>query len=189
MTKVTKLHYNSPLILTFSFLCIVCYYLLDFLQSLNSPFFVLRSSFSFVKISDYSSVFLYVLNHANPEHLFGNLTFILLLGPILEEKYGRKKLFYMIVVTTLATAILNIIFFNTGLIGASGIVFMLIILISFVNVEDGRVPLTFIMVFVLFISKEVYASFENDQISQFAHIIGGILGAIFGFTNKSKTIE
>jgi len=181
-----KLHYNSPFILTFSFLCIVLYFLLQATGLHHAGFFVLGGSFSFTDFSAYVSVFTYVLNHADVEHLFGNLGFILLLGPILEERYGTKRLFYMVSVTTLATAVLNIIFFSTGIIGASGIVFMLIILISFTNMKDGKIPITFILVFLLYVGKEVVNSFEEDQISQFAHILGGICGAFFGFQSNRK---
>ncbi len=182
-----KLHYNSPFILTFTFLCIILYFLLKGTGLDQTDFFVLRGSFSFTALASYVSVFTYVLNHADVEHLFGNLSFILLLGPILEERYGSKRLFYMTLTTTLATAILNIIFFSTGIRGASGIVFMLIILISFTNMKNGKIPLTFILVFLLYVGKEVVNSFEEDNISQFAHILGGICGAFFGFQSNRNT--
>ncbi|HJW29514.1 MAG TPA: rhomboid family intramembrane serine protease, partial [Saprospiraceae bacterium] len=69
---------------------------------------------------------------------------------------------------------------------ASGIVFMLILLVSFTNSKSGEIPVTFILVALLFIGKEVLASLQNDQISQFAHIIGGMCGSIFGFINRPK---
>jgi rhomboid protease GluP len=34
---------------------------------------------------------------------------------------------------------------------------------------------------VLFLVKEVSSAFAQDNISQFAHIIGGICGSFFGF--------
>ncbi|MEL6194553.1 MAG: hypothetical protein AAFR66_21015, partial [Bacteroidota bacterium] len=34
---------------------------------------------------------------------------------------------------------------------------------------------------ILFLGKEVYQSVSTDDVSQFAHIIGGICGGIFGF--------
>jgi membrane associated rhomboid family serine protease len=101
-----------------------------------------------------------------------------------EEKYGSKRLLIMILLTALVTGILNILFFNTGLLGASGIVFMLILLSSFTNVRNGEIPITFILVAFLFLGKEVLESIQNDNISQFAHIIGGICGSIFGFRSR-----
>ena len=55
-------------------------------------------------------------------------------------------MFEMILVTALLTALLNAVFFNTGLLGASGIVFMLILLSSCANIRAGEIPLTLILV-------------------------------------------
>ena len=90
----------------------------------------------------------------------------------------------MIAVTALITALLNNFFFPSGLMGASGIVFMMILLSSFANLKQGHIPLTFVIIVVLFLGKEVYNSLKMDNISQFAHILGGICGSIFGFAQK-----
>jgi len=130
----------------------------------------------------YFRLFSHVIGHDNWEHLMNNLMFILLLGPILEEKYGSKDLLMMFGITALIIGVLQIIFFpGTALLGASGIVFMLILLASVTNFQAGRVPLTFILVVILYLGKEVSQSLASDQISQFAHIIGGVIGGIFGF--------
>jgi membrane associated rhomboid family serine protease len=130
------------------------------------------------------TLFTHVIGHANLEHLLGNLTFILLLGPIVEEKYGGRMTVIMMLVTALVTGLLNILFFHTGLLGASGIVFMLILLVSFTNSKSGEIPITFILIALLFIGKEILQSIQSDQISQFAHIIGGVCGSVFGFTTR-----
>jgi membrane associated rhomboid family serine protease len=105
---------------------------------------------------------------------------------MLEEKYGWRVLLIMMALTALATAILNSLLFNTGLLGASGIAFMLILLSSFTNLRSGRIPLTFILVAFLFIGSEFANSFRPDNISQFAHILGGAAGTLFGFLIKNK---
>jgi rhomboid protease GluP len=62
---------------------------------------------------------------------------------------------------------------------------MLIILSSFVNIKKGSIPLTFILVALLYIGREVASGLlSNDNISQFTHIAGGVCGAVFGFTLK-----
>jgi membrane associated rhomboid family serine protease len=65
--------------------------------------------------------------------------------------------------------------------GASGIVFMFIILSSLTNFRSGDIPLTFILVILLFLTREILEAFGNDNISQFAHVLGGITGSVFGF--------
>lgn len=176
-----RLSYNSPIILTFSLLCVAVHLINLVTEGATYPFFSLNPNFGFNGVSDFSGTFLYTLGHANFQHLISNLTFLLLLGPILEEKYKAKNLLLMILVTTLITALLHKLFFNQILLGASGLVFMCIILASFVNVKQGTIPLTFILIVILFLGKEIYQSFREDNISQFAHIIGGICGGIFGF--------
>ena len=102
----------------------------------------------------------------------------------------------MIIVTALVTGLLHILFasllgdpmVNEGLLGASGIVFMLIILSSLTNFQKGTIPLTFILVAILFLGKEIYAGLTaEDNISQLAHIGGGICGGILGFIAERNT--
>ena len=93
----------------------------------------------------------------------------------------------MILVTAIITGLLNAALFDTGGIGASGVVFMMILLGSFVNVQSGKIPLTFILVMLLFLGKEIYNGLvSDDNISQFAHILGGLCGGAFGFLIERK---
>lgn len=135
----------------------------------------------------YIRLFGHVLGHVDWEHFVNNFLIILLVGPMLEMKYGSKNMVQMIVITAFVTGILNVIFFDTALLGASGIAFMLIILSSFVNIKKGSIPLTLLLVASLYIGREVVAGLTtNDNISQFAHIAGGICGGVFGFTLRSN---
>ena len=61
---------------------------------------------------------------------------------------------------------------------------MLILLSSFANFQAGTIPLTFILVMILFLGGEIFNSYEVDNISQFAHLIGGTIGTVFGFYYK-----
>lgn len=179
-----KISYNSPVILTFSLLCVLVYILNAATSGATLPFFYLHPNFQFNTFDDYTGSLFYTLGHANVEHLTGNLTFLLLLGPILEEKYKAGKLLLMILATTLITALLHKLLFSEVLLGASGLVFMCIILVSFANTKEKTIPVTFILVVALFLGKEIYEGFKDDNISQFAHIIGGICGGAFGFVIK-----
>lgn len=179
-----KLKFNSPVVLTFSLICVAVFLLDKLLVGNLMPYFAL-GHVSLTNPVSLVTLFTHVLGHASIEHLIGNLTFILLVGPIVEEKYGDKRTLFMIVITALITGILNMLFFHTGLMGASGIVFMLILLASFTNSKHGEIPITFILIAVLFIGKEIISSLQNDQISQFAHIIGGVVGSFFGFASRA----
>ena len=181
-----KVQYNSPVILTYAIACAVVLTLSYVLGPAIKNLFILRNSFNPINLLDYFRLVSYVVGHADWSHLVGNFALILVVGPLLEEKYGAPKLIKMIIVTALVTAALNIIFFNNNVLGASGIVFMLILLSSFSSFQQGHIPLTFILVFILYIGREVVNSFENDQVSQFGHIMGGICGGLFGFYGSEK---
>lgn len=106
--------------------------------------------------------------------LCGKYDVILLLGPILEDKYGSGKLLLMIVITAVISGLLNILLFpQIALLGASGIVFMFIVLTSASCMVDDRIPLTMILIIVIYLGAEVMnALTKQDSISQFTHIIG-----------------
>lgn len=181
-----KVSYNAPVVLSFTILAVIVYVFTHVFLPPLLEWFVTYPNFNFFQLTSYFRLFSHILGHSNLDHLIGNFTYILLLGPILEEKYGSQNLLIMILLTAFITSILNMMFMNSGLLGASGIVFLFIMLASFTSFRDGEIPLTFILVFALFIGQEVMNGFKNDQISQFAHILGGIVGSIFGFSHNKK---
>ncbi|MBK9255498.1 MAG: rhomboid family intramembrane serine protease [Saprospiraceae bacterium] len=176
-----KIKFNSPVILGFALICTIVYVLDLLTAGTLMPFFTIHNSIDLTNPFSIATLVTHIFGHGSLEHLLGNMTFILLLGPIIEEKYGSSSITFMILVTAIVTGLLNITLFNTGLLGASGIVFMLILLVSFTNVQGGQIPVTFILVAILFIGKEVIAGLQSNQISEAAHIIGGICGSVFGF--------
>jgi membrane associated rhomboid family serine protease len=103
---------------------------------------------------------------------------------MLEGIYGSLSLLVMMFITAFVTGSVNALFFSTGLLGASGVVFMMILLASFTNFRKGEIPLTFILVLIFYEGNEVISSFKNDGIAHFVHIIGGFCGSIFGFFVK-----
>jgi len=175
-----RIRYNAPVILTFTLLCTVVLIIDQLLGGFTEAFFVSYPGFS-GSILDFLRLFTHVLGHQNWLHLMSNFSFILLIGPVLEEKYRSGPLLVMVLVTAVVTGILNVLFFSSGLMGASGIVFMLILLSSFTNIRSGEIPLTFILIVTLFLAKEFINALAEDNISQFAHIIGGVCGSLFGF--------
>lgn len=175
-----RIRYNAPVVLTLTLLSTAILVVNQVIGGFTQAFFVSYPDFSGTLL-DFLRLFSHVLGHQNWLHLMSNFSFILLIGPVLEEKYGSAALLVMFLVTALVTGILNILFFSTGLMGASGIVFMLILLSSFTNIRSGEIPLTFVLIVVLFLAKEFINAFAEDSISQFAHIIGGICGSMFGF--------
>lgn len=127
--------------------------------------------------------FTHIFGHVDWTHFAGNMSYLLLLGPMLEEKYSSKTLAGVVAVTALSTSLVNYILFpNAMLCGASGVVFAFILLSSFTSFKQGEIPLTFILVAVFFIGQQIIEGiFVRDNISNLSHIIGGIVGGFLGY--------
>lgn len=189
-----KIKYNSPVVLTFALTSIAIFFINHLFwgdldsssEGLMRKFFVLRGVWNWDEPLNYFRLFSYSLGHANAAHIAGNMSIFLLIAPIMEEKYGSRNIARMMIITVLVTAIFQILLFDTNLVGASGLVFMFITLVSFANVEKGTIPLTFILVALFYVGQEILHSTENNQISEYAHIVGGVMGGIFGFVIKER---
>lgn len=185
--KVPKITYNSPVIISFMLLSLIAM-ILGYVTggaSTKLLFSVYRAPLSDPLF--YPRLFTHILGHSGISHFMGNFMIILLVGPMLEEKYGGRLLLGMIAVTALITGLINVVFFpGTALLGASGAAFMLILLSSFAGSKNGELPLTLIFVAVLYLGQEIINGFFDDNISQTAHLIGGACGCVFGgfFTKK-----
>ena len=189
MDKKLKISFNAPTTLTFSLICLVSLILGFFTQdvSTNYIFSVYRSSFA--DPLTYVRLIGHVFGHADWFHFIGNMTLILILGPMLEEKYGTGSVAFVILVTAVGTGIINMLFFpHVALLGASGVVFAFIILSSITSIENKTIPLTFILVSLIYIGQEVYSVFfVEDNVANLTHILGGVIGAICGYVlNRRK---
>ncbi|MGN0983484.1 MAG: rhomboid family intramembrane serine protease [Gemmiger sp.] len=177
-----KLQYNSPVILTFFFASLLVL-ALDALTggaTTRAAFCVYRAPLSplfFVRL------FGHVLGHSGIQHFLGNMTLLLVLGPPLEEKYGSKALLAGIALTALVSGLLQCLLFpGAALLGASGIVFMLIMLSSLAGMKSGQIPLTLLLVAALYLGDQVYSIvFVRDNVANFMHLVGGACGTAFGF--------
>ena len=182
--KKLKVTFNSPAVLGFVFASFIVL-ILGFVSGGNSNrllFMTYRSSLR--QPLTYLRFFTHILGHNGWSHFIGNMSYILLLGPMLEEKYGSEKIFEIIGFTALVTGIVNFVFFpNVALCGASGVVFAFILLTSFTSFREGELPLTVILVAVIFIGQQIYEGlFLNSNVSNLSHIIGGLVGAVAGYS-------
>ena len=70
--------------------------------------------------------------------------------------------------------------------GASGIVFMMIAMASLSGMKNGCIPISLVLVLLLYLGGEIVNGILlKDTISQFAHVLGGICGALLGI-NMSR---
>ena len=128
-------------------------------------------------------LFGHILGHIYIQHFIGNMVLLMVVGPPMEEKYGSKTLLVGIALTAAVSGILQCVFFpSAALLGASGIVFMLIMLSSLAGMKNGQIPLTLIIVAVLYLGEQVYdILFVKDSVANFMHLVGGACGTAFGF--------
>lgn len=183
-----KIDFNAPVILSLTGISLLLLLLSQLFGTGFRDFFAVHYS-AWTDPAMYLRLFTHVLVHADWAHYTGNFMLLLAIGPIVEEKYGSKNTGIMVLVTALVTGLIQILFFrNVLLMGASGMVFMLILVASFVNIREGKFPITVILVAILFIGNEILtAATQQDQISQLSHILGGICGAVFGFILHWRT--
>ena len=180
--KNIKIQYNAPTVLTFAALSLAAL-LLGWITGGASTYALfsvyrapLTSPLTYVRLVGH------VLGHSGLEHFFSNMLLLLVVGPPMEEKYGSGNLALAIVVTAVISGLVQMIFFpGTALLGASGIVFMMIVLSSFAGVRSDGIPLTLVLVLILYLGREVVdAVTVRDSVSQLTHIIGGLCGAMIG---------
>ena len=187
-----KITYNSPVILSFVAICFLVMILNYITGGASNELLFMTYHSSLFSPMTYLLFFTHVLGHSGWNHFIGNMSYILLLGPMLEEKYGSVRVLQIIAITAIITGVINYVFFwNVALCGASGVCFAFILLSSFTSFREGEIPLTVILVAAIFLGQQIYEGIVlQDNISNMAHIFGGIVGGITGFfLNRKSSYE
>ncbi|MDF2510944.1 MAG: putative rane protein [Herbinix sp.] len=185
---IINVQYNSPVILTFALVSLLVLLVGRLTNDASTSLFFCVYRSSWADFLTYIRLFGHVLGHASWSHFSSNMVLFLVLGPMLEEKYGSKPLLAMMVITAVVSGVAHLALFpNTALLGASGIVFMMIVLSSAAGMENGKIPITLILVIIIYLGSEVMQSLDNsDGIAHITHIVGGICGAGFGVLMNRK---
>ena len=186
-----RVTYNAPVTLTFVAVCTLIM-LLDtyvFDRHLAAALFIIPGGkysshpFDWKAPLDYFRLFSHVFGHADWQHLISNMSLVLLLGPIIESRYGSRVLALVITITALVTGVINACLITHPEMGASSVVFMMIMLASFTSFAKNEIPLSFILVFILYIGGQFFnfGTLQHNGISVAAHIAGGLCGSLFAF--------
>ena len=177
-----RLAFNAPVVLTFTAICLLAMVLNRLTGGMSNLklFSVYRAP-----LSDPLTWFRmvgHIFGHADWNHFTGNMMYILLLGPMLEEKYGSRDLAIIILITGLLTGLIYFFFVpRTLLLGGSGVVFAMILLSSITRTKDNAIPVTFVLVAALYIGQQAWLALTaNDNVAYLGHIIGGTVGATLG---------
>lgn len=182
MEVLNNLQYNSVLILTYFFVCFLILIMNYMTKGYSNDILFSSYSSSLNNPLTYIRLVTHALGHTNWKHFSSNFLYMLLIGPMIEEKYGTLNLLLMMIITAVVIGIINSLISNKRILGASGIVFMLIVLSSFVNIETGKIPITLILIFIFYIVNEILDGFfKKDDVSHLCHLIGAVCGMFFGF--------
>ena len=124
--KKLKITYNAPITLTFVIICFIATILGVITHDAVTRVLFMTYRDSLANPMTYLRLFTHIFGHSGWSHFIGNASYLLLLGPMLEEKYGAKGILMVMGITSVVTALVNYILFpNIGLCGASGVVFAL----------------------------------------------------------------
>jgi GlpG protein len=175
--------YNSVVILSYFFICLIMLILNAISKNKINNFLVIRRG-SIFNPMNYVRLVLSGLCHSDWSHFRNNFLTILLIGPMLEEKYGSVHILQMIIMTSIISSLIYLILHNnSGAIGTSDNVFMMIVLCSVVNITSGKIPITLVLIFIFYIADEIIKqiSGKKDNVSHDSHIVGAICGFIYGY--------
>ncbi|WP_307770670.1 rhomboid family intramembrane serine protease [uncultured Treponema sp.] len=207
--KTFRLRYDSPVTLTFALVSAAAF---------SVDFFFLNGSlvkniltcpgtkalgdiaaFNFSNPADYAKTILHVFGTGGWENLLTTLTFVLLLGPTLEERYGSPMLALMMGITAFVTGVLTACAVPVPSAGAGSIVFMMILLESLLALAKKDIPLSWLMIFLLYISYRMYTAakivapvskgfmpFLTANVPTFVDLAGGVCGSLFAFLVAPK---
>ncbi|MEE1182006.1 MAG: rhomboid family intramembrane serine protease [Treponema sp.] len=191
-----KITFDFPVTVTFVIAAVVVFLIDSFLlKGKISSVLICHGSkqaaipFNFKSAADFTGLIFYVFGNASWEMLFANLIVILLLGQILEERYGSLMLGLMMFISVLISGVLTVCVSTVPLSGAGCVIFMMAVLVSLTELTKKRIPLSCLLVFVLFLAFEIYRNTKGAAGSNamqkvcgvLIEMVGGICGSIFGF--------
>jgi rhomboid protease GluP len=134
-------------------------------------------------------MFSHILGHSSMDHLVHNGVALLIVGPACEAAYGSDAMFKFVLIEAVCSTLVTMVSApRRGVLGASGIVFMTILLASLTKKRPNTVPLTMIIVAPLKLWGELSNTGANDGVSHLGHLSGGLLGIMFGLTTASAQI-
>ena len=180
-----RLTVNAPVILLFVTACSIIY---CFTATIGGERILgVHDTWNTFRPLQYTSLITHIFAHSSLNHLRGNVTHLLLVGPSVENEFGSKNLAIIMGIVSVVSAFVHILLGSTRShqLGASGVVFACILLNSLVSADNGRIPVAFVLIAVMYLGDELTLMLNifnpDDRMSHHAHLSGGIVGAAAGF--------
>lgn len=189
-TILRNITVEAPVVVGYCLICVVIHVLNSTILPGLSLFLGVDSHFSIRNPIHYARLFSHVFAHSSLSHLKGNMTYLLLVGPSAEAYFGSKAIFKVIQYVTLSSALSHLVLgkANSRQLGASGVVFAVIMLNSLVSAKTGRIPVSFVLIVILYLGEELLKLFFGiDGVSHHAHLVGGVVGTAVGFRQQQGT--
>ena len=118
MNIFNYLEYNSLIILSFFFISLISLILNILTKGKSNDLFFSTYRSSLLNPLTYLRLVIHIFGHANWSHFTHNFLYILLIGPMIEEKYGSLNLLIMILITATVIGLFNSIFTRNKILGA-----------------------------------------------------------------------
>jgi membrane associated rhomboid family serine protease len=180
-----RLTVETPVVILFCLLCVMVHILQATVWSGLNTFLAVRDTFDITSPMQLPRLFTHVIAHDGTlQHIRGNLTHILLVGPSAEHVYGSRCILLVIVLVALFSSLVHIVVgsSHTHQLGASGVVFSVILLNSLVAAASGTIPISFVLTAGLWCFDELYKFlFGHDGISHHAHLTGAVVGTVVAY--------
>lgn len=196
MPRKTKfsLSFDSPITLIFAIASLCVAILMKIFPQLQNLFLcpTVHSSvnaFDPKSISSYIGLLFYALGSTNWALLSSNLVFILLLCPKVEFSFGKSILSVLMIVCCIFSGVVCICFSSESITGCSGIVCMLLILAMYSSIDKMSIPLSYILLALLYFGREFVNIVENNSLAVFCHFAGALVASLIGILSvniKSK---
>ena len=183
------LKYNAPVTLTIALLSLLALALNELTDGWTT-----QNLFCFYKsaLTDYLTyprAVLHILGNTSLTECTANIIILLVVGPAAEERFGSAKVLFAVLATAIAAALIMWFLFPTSAImGASGVLFMMMVLASFASMRGGAIPITLILVIILYLGSEVLQAVTGDAgLQELTHIAGGVVGMVLGFAFSRRS--
>eukprot|EP00934_Nitzschia_sp_Nitz4_P002317 Nitzschia sp. Nitz4//scaffold45_size130396//54893//55786//NITZ4_003446-RA/size130396-processed-gene-0.184-mRNA-1//1//CDS//3329552389//2317//frame0 len=185
-----KMTVEAPVTVGFVFLCVTVHALnVSIFPGFSRSVLGVRQDFHFLHLWHYVQLLTQIVAHENMIHLRGNMTNILLVGPSTEKEFGSRNLIIIMVAVAISSGFGHVLFGpkNTSQIGASGVVFAMILLNSLVSASYGKIPVAFVLTAVMWAGDELWKLFfARDSVSHMAHLLGAVVGTIAGYMIQER---
>lgn len=143
------------------------------------------AAFDYQSVADYFRIFTYPFGFSSWNQMTANLVFILLLCPRVESAFGKFFTFMLILVTVVFAGVVCVCFSNSVIYGTSGIVCMLLILSIYISIDKKQIPLSYVLLAVIYFMREIISIIDTNTIEVFCHFAGSLAGSLMGILSIS----